>query len=247
MALAHRVIPVVLCRGRQMIKGRQFKSWRSVGLAEQAVRVHQARGVDELVLLDIDATKNASRPDLSLIEQLTDQCRMPIAVGGGVQTEDDVKALLRAGADKVVIGSALWNDVGLLHRLVDRFGGQAIVASIDYAGTRHYVCSGTVPAASDVATWCRIVAHQGVGEILLTSIEREGTMLGYDLTTIRCVAREIDCPLVVNGGAGSYKDMLQAIRQGANAVAAGALFQFTDSTPREASAYLQSQGIEARI
>lgn len=248
MGLAHRIIPTILCRGRQLVKGRGFDSWRSVGLVAQAVRIHQSRGVDELVLLDIAATREGRGPDLSLIEELSNECFMPLAVGGGIRTVEQVRDLLRAGADQVVIGTAAFEDHGLVRRCAEIVGSQAITVSIDYRGTQVRLRCGSRPTALDPVTSAYRMVAEGAGEILLQSIERDGTCQGYDLEMIRAVRDAIPrTPLIASGGAGNYQHMLEAIQAGASAVASGAMFQFEDATPLGAAHYLASNGVEVRL
>lgn len=246
--LAHRVIPTLLCRGRQLVKGKRFNSWRSVGVAAQAVRVHQARGVDELCLLDIGATPEGRGPDLSLVEELSDVCFMPLAVGGGIRTVEQVRDLLKAGADKVVIGTA-FVDFPEMKRIAETVGRQALVASIDVAdGEVAWNCGRTtVSGGMDPVEYAKLCEQVGAGEILLTSIDREGTMQGYDLELVRRVSSAVSIPVIAHGGCSGYPDMAAAIAAGASAVAAGALFQFTDAIPKEAATYLHQMGIEARV
>ena len=232
MSLATRIIPTLLCRGRTLVKGKQFKAWRSVGVAAQAVRIHQARGVDELVLLDIAATPEGRGPDLALVEELTAGCFMPLAVGGGVRTVEDVRALLRAGADKVVIRSA---SPALAEAAAAVVGRQGVIAALDYA-----------PGQTSAVTRAREWECAGAGEILLTSMDREGMMAGYDLDTLADVAAAVDIPVIAHGGCGHPSHMLEAIRAGASAVAAGSMFLFTDETPRSAARYLGAAGVEVR-
>lgn len=250
--LARRIIPTILCRGRQMVKGRQFDSWRSVGLAAQAVRIHQMRGVDELMLLDIAATMEGRGPDLELVAELAEGCFMPLAVGGGVRTVDDVRALLRAGADKVVIGTGAI-ETRVVQEAAERVGSQALVVSIDVWGPQVYARNGTKPMHTSpgkiltATEWAMEVERHGAGEILLTNFKREGTLEGYDLDLIRWVAQAVSIPVIAHGGCGSYTDMEAAIEAGADAVAAGAFFQFTDATPAAAARYLHQHGIETRL
>lgn len=245
MGLATRVIPTILCRGRKLVKGQRFDSWRTVGVAAQAVRIHAARGVDEVCLLDIGATPEGRGPDLGLVEELSEVLFVPLAVGGGVKTVDDVRALLRAGADKVVIGRAAFCNQGLVRQCSDVVGAQAIVVALDVQ--RDLVVTGEATVFAGAARAAHTMAEKGAGEILLTSMDREGTMQGYDLDLIRDVSASVEIPVIAHGGCGSYDDMRKAIEAGASAVAAGALFQFTDATPRGASQYLQEHGIEARV
>lgn len=247
MALATRVIPTLLCRGRSLVKGERFNAWRSVGVAAQAVRIHQAREVDEICLLDITATAEGRGPDLELIEELAEVVFSPLSVGGGVRSIKDVHDLLHAGADKIVIGTAVTHD-GLIRRITDKVGNQAIVCAVDIVGGQPAVrCGKEVLDASNPVGFAQFCEAQGAGEILLTSIDREGTMRGYDLDLIRSVSAAVSIPVIAHGGAGTYEHMRQAIEAGAHAVAAGALFQFTDSTPRGAAQYLSKHGIEVRL
>lgn len=263
MGLAHRVIPTILCRGRQLVKGEKFNAWRSVGLAAQAVRIHQMRGVDELVLLDITATAEGRGPDLDMVTELSEVCFMPLAVGGGVRSVADVKALLRAGADKVVIGSAYGMVVDgkdLFQAIADTVGSQALVAALNvrmlsdtgerarmpqYMDKRHLILE--TADVDDAAALAEAMAARGAGEIMLTSVEREGTMQGYDLDLIRKVSKAVSVPVIAHGGCGTYEHMREALDAGASAVAAGAMFQFTDQTPKGAVKYLAEKGIEVRL
>lgn len=244
--LAVRIIPTLLKRGDSLVKGQRFNAWRSVGHVEQAARIYQAREVDELCILDIAATPEGKGPDLAAIERLTEQCFMPITVGGGVRTLEDVRALLRAGADKVAICTAAIENPPLIPACRDHFGSQAIVAAIDvHKWTAAKVCAKyrtDIPAVR-FAMQC---ALHGAGEILLTSIDREGTMQGYDLDLIKAVSEAVDVPVIANGGCGLYEHMVEAVKAGASAVAAGAMFQFTEQTPAGAARYLAQHGIEAR-
>lgn len=244
--LATRVIPVLLKRSSTLVKGERFNSWRSVGVAMQAARVHAARAVDELIILDIGATSEGRSPDFAAIKELTRDCFCPLTVGGGVRNVEDVRQLLAAGADRVAICSGL-NRKGFLMECVTRFGSQAIVAAIDSKyGFASRDC-GLVNTIVPVKIWASQCAIEGAGEILLQSIDRDGTMQGYDLEMIRSVSSAVDIPVIACGGCSGPEDMLNAIKAGASAVAAGALFQFTDHTPRSCSEYLATNGIETRI
>lgn len=242
--LATRIIPTLLCRGHQLIKGNQFNAWRSCGHALQASMIHAMRGVDELVLLDIGATQEGRGPNLDLIRELSRAMFTPLAVGGGIRSIGDVRDLLGAGADKVVICSA---GFALIKEVSQRYGAQAVIAAIDVKGNTVRLKNGT----TDTEWWPDIWAHTcekaGAGEILITSIEREGMMSGYDLDLTCSVAETVDIPVIAHGGAGTYQDMVDAVHAGASAVAAGAMFQFTDQTPLGAALYMRERGIEVRI
>lgn len=247
MGLARRIIPTILCRGRAQVKGKMFNPWRGVGLAAQSVRVHAARGVDEVVLLDVGATPEGRGPDLSLVEELAEALFCPLAVGGGVRTVEDVKALLRAGADSVVIGTAAIEDPTLLPKLRDSVGAQAVVVAIDYADGYVAKACAKYLTSIPVVPWAMECALHGAGEILLTSVRREGCMEGYDIQTLRQVIEAVDIPVVAHGGCGSYQHMLEAFQAGAEGAAAGAMFQFEDATPKGAAMYLDKRGIEVRL
>lgn len=251
MALAIRIIPTLLYRGTTLVKGRQFSSWRSVGHVQQAARIHAIRGVDELCCLDIGATPGGRGPDFALVEKLTDGNFTPITVGGGVRTVEDVKLLLRAGADKVAVCTIGIEGRVFLREVSDRFGAQVLVLAIDVKHGRLTSRCGAVVHDSNpnggIVNQAIAAESLGVGEILLTSIDREGTMEGYDLAMIRAVSDAVSIPVIAHGGCRDYEDMHRAIVAGASAVAAGALFQFTDATPRGAAEYLNSKGIEVRL
>lgn len=236
MGLAVRVIPTLLKRGAHLVKGKRFSADRVVGHVEQAARIHQARGVDELIILDVAATLAGRGPDFAAIESLTAKCFMPLTVGGGVRSITDVEDLLRAGADKVAIKTAYLRDPRFLMDAKKRFGSQAIVASVDWEGS-----------FLGLETRCMALAALGAGELLLTAVEREGTMEGYDLELIRTVANAVSIPVIAHGGCSGPEDMLKAIQAGASAVAAGALFQFTDWTPGACAGWLHDHGVEVRL
>lgn len=240
--LASRVIPVVLIDGVEMVKGKAFSSWRHVGSPVQALRIFKARKIDELLLLDVKATNDGRPPDFDLVAQLADDLDIPLTVGGGIRSLDDVKRLLRSGADKVAIGTHL----ELVPAIAGTFGSQAVVASVDYRGSGCYTRSGSLPTGFDALATAKRLSNDGVGEVLLHSIERDGTMQGYDIETIRSVSNAVNVPVIACGGCSGYEDMAKAFDAGAAAVAAGALFQFTQATPRGACQYLKSKGFHVR-
>jgi cyclase len=242
--LARRVIPTLLvCNGR-LVKDRRFAGKRIVGHPLQAAKIHQARGVDELCVLDIGATPSGRGPDFRMVEALTECCFMPLTVGGGVRSIEDVRDLLNAGADKVAICTA----VDVVSECAAKFGNQAIVAVVDsLQGEVAVRCGKEIYSPSHVPSWAMTLEAHGAGEILLQSIDRDGTMEGYDLDLIRAVSRSVGIPVIASGGCRDYTDMAAAINAGASAVAAGALFQFTDATPKEAARYLAERGYEMRV
>lgn len=245
MGLAVRIIPTLLAKGSRLVKGRNFAADRVVGHVLQKVRVEQAREVDELIVLNVDGRKW----EPNAVQAMTEDAFMPMTFGGGVDSLADVRMLLKSGADKVSIGRAAILRPQFIHEVASAVGSQAVVASIDVGsdgliwgagGERLYRTDGA-------AGWARELVAYGAGEILITSVEREGTMDGYDLELIGAVAKAVDVPVIAHGGCRDYDDMLAAIQAGASAVAVGALFAFTDSTPKEAARYLAGRGVEVRL
>jgi len=247
MPLAIRIIPQLLCSGRRLIKGVQYNSWRSVGIAAQAVRIHQMRQVDELVLLDITATPEGRGPDLELVRELSDVCFSPLAVGGGVKCLQDIRDLLNSGADKVVIGTSAYKDKDFVKKACSKFGSSTIVAAIDVRDGGIVVECGKHSSNTDPCAYAEVLEMEGVGEIILTSIDREGMMQGYDIDLIHSISSSVGIPVVASGGCGTYEHMREAIDAGASAVSSGAMFQFTNNTPRGAAEYLDKLGYEVRI
>lgn len=247
-----RVIPSLLFREGSLVKGESFDSWRNVGAPMQAVKVFNQRDVDELVLLDIGATPASRGPDFRLIEALSEECFVPLTVGGGVSGIGSVRQLLRSGADKVVINTAAYSDISLIHQAASLFGTQCVVGGIDFSYRTEgplqcYSHCGRTPTGRDPVTWARELERSGAGEILLTFIDHDGTLMGYDLGTTKAVSRAVRIPVIASGGAASYDDMRRAVVEaGAAAVAAGAIFQFTEATPLEAKKYLAKHGVPVR-
>jgi cyclase len=249
-----RIIPTLLYRDFGLVKGVRFDSRRAVGSPVQAIKVYDVRGVDELVFLDVTATRRGRGPDFALIDELADECFMPLTVGGGIRTIDDVRGLLRVGADKVAINTAAVENPQLVQEAAQYFGTQCITVSIDTkvdaAGDAATVWtrSGTTPTGLDPVEHAVRMQALGAGEILLTSVDRDGTMEGYDIDTLRRVSEAVTIPVIASGGAGTYKDMGAAIIDGkASAVAAAAIFHFTEQTPAEAKRYLRGEGVPVRL
>jgi cyclase len=199
------------------------------------------------VLLDIGATPEGRGPDLGLVEELADGCFMPLSVGGGIRSVQDVRDLLKAGADKVVVGTQAVLEPTFIAQVAHKVGRQALVVAIDYRDRLVHTHCGKTATCYHPIWWALRVAARGAGEILLTDMDREGAMQGYDLRTIAEVAAAVQIPVIAHGGAGCYEHMREAIEAGASAVAAGSLFQFEDATPKGAAQYLAWKGIEARL
>jgi cyclase len=248
-----RVMPTLLFKDVGLVKGIGFDSWRRVGSAMQAVKVYNMREVDELVFLDITATRNGRSPDFAVVDELADECFTPLTVGGGIKTIDHVQRLLQVGADKVAVNTAAVETPELISQIADRFGSQCVVASIDCRlhSDGHYEVythSGTVPTGIDPVDLAQRVQKLGAGEILLTSIDRDGTMTGYDIVLTRSITDAVMIPVIASGGAGSYEDMAAVLRNtGASAVAAASIFHYTEQTPLEAKRYLNALSFPVRL
>jgi cyclase len=248
-----RIIPTLLYKNFGLVKGIGFDSWRRTGSALQAVMVYSLRGVDELIFLDISATKEGRQPDFEVVDDLADECFMPLTVGGGIRTVEDVHQLLMKGADKVAVNTAAVENPQLITDVARRFGSQCVVVSIDFrtgaGGSRQvYTHSGTRATGLDPVQLARRAEELGAGEILLTSIERDGTMAGYDLDCLRQVSEAVRIPVIAGGGAGNAAHVYEAISEGhASAAAAASMFHFTEITPLEVKQYLHNHGVAVRL
>ena len=249
--LKTRIIPTLLYKDFGLVKGEGFDSKRAVGSAMQAIKVYNLRGVDELVFLDVTATLQGREPDYDLIDDLADDCFMPLTVGGGIRTIDHVRRLLEVGADKVAIGTGVVEAPGLVEAAAEKFGSQCVVAVVDTHAMpdgpdRAWIRSGTEATDLDPVDLARSLEAAGAGEILLQSVARDGTMVGYDLATIGAVAAAVSIPVIASGGAGTYDHMVAALEAGASALAAAAIFHFTEQTPMEAKHHLAAAGYPVR-
>ncbi|WP_372707795.1 imidazole glycerol phosphate synthase subunit HisF [Brevundimonas sp.] len=247
-----RVIPTLLWKSFGLVKGVGFDSWRRVGPVLPAIKVYNQREVDELILVDILAHGTGDDPDFESVNDFGQDCFVPLTVGGGITNLAQVQRLLRAGADKVSVNTAAYENPGLITEIAMKFGAQCAVASIDAraqpdGGWACFSHAGQTPTGREVADWARELEDRGAGEILITSIERDGTMEGYDLALIERVAGAVRIPVIASGGAGNYGHMVCAVQQaGASAVAAASIFHFTEQTPAGAKAALAAAGIPVR-
>ena len=237
MTLKIRVCCTLLWNGRTLVKGKAFAADRPVGHPLQAINVFQMREVDEIIFLDVTATKEGRRPDFKLIESLARECFVPLTVGGGVKSVDDVRDLLRAGADKVSIRSAATPQ--LCEDVASTYGRQVLVCCFEFGDSSDGGVSAAV-AIDALSQW-------GVGEVLCQWRDGDGQMNGYHCPTVEWTARLNSVPVIASGGCGSYEHMAQAIDAGASAVAAGAMWLFTEQTPLEAKKYLAAKGYPVRL
>lgn len=246
--LKTRVMPTMLYKGYGLVKGKAFDSWRRTGGVMQTVKVYNMREVDELILLDIAATDEGREPDFALVDEVADECFMPLTVGGGIKTLEHVRGLLKVGADKIAINTAAVENPSLLTETSRKFGAQCVVASIDFRGSEVFTHSGKKATGLEVVAHAMECERLGAGEILLTSVERDGCMTGYDLDVTRRVSEAVRIPVIASGGAGNYDHMADAVLSGkASAVAAAAVFHFTEQTPREAKERMRERGVMVRL
>jgi cyclase len=247
-----RVIPTLLWKQFGLVKGIGFDSWRRVGPVLPAIKVYNQREVDELILVDITAHASSDDLDYESIQDFSDDCFVPFTVGGGIRSVEHVRRLLRAGADKVCINTAAYESPQLITDVARRFGQQCVVSSIDVrtrpdGGWDCFSHAGAVPTGRDAVEWAREVEDRGAGEILITSIDRDGTMEGYDLGLITSIVEAVSIPVIASGGAGNYQHLVDAVVQcGASAVAAASMFHFTEQTPAGAKAVLSTSSVKTR-
>jgi len=252
VTLAKRLIPCLDVRDGRVVKGTRFRDLRDAGDPVELAARYDAEGADELVFLDITATVEGRQATLGVIAATADQVFIPLTVGGGVRTEDDVDAFLRAGADKVGVNSAAVRDPSLLARCAERFGTQCMVAAIDAkrAGDSWevFIDAGRTPTGRDAVAWAiEATAERGAGEILLTSMDRDGTGDGYDLDLLRAVSDAVRVPVVASGGAGRVEHFAEALTEGhADAVLAASRFHFEELSIRDVKDFLAAAGIEVR-
>lgn len=230
--LRGRIIPSLLLRGRGLVKTVKFVDPKYVGDPVNAVRIFNEKEVDELLLLDVGATKTGKPPQFDLIAEIAQECFMPLAYGGGVRDCESMSKLFNLGIEKVAINSAAAENPGLVREASQAFGSQSIVVSIDVkrkwlGGYEVYTEGGTKRTGLDPVAFARRMEAQGAGEILINSIDRDGTMLGYDLDLVSSVSHSVGIPVIACGGAGKIRDLSDAIKLGgASASAAGSMFVF---------------------
>jgi cyclase len=249
--LAKRLIPCLDVDAGRVVKGTRFRELQDAGDPVELAAYYQREGADELVFLDITATVEGRTATLDVISEVAERVFIPLTVGGGVRNDADVDSLLRAGADKVAINSGAVRDPNVLRRCADRFGAQCIVIAIDAkradGGWEVFVDAGRTGTGRDAVAWAIEATHDpGAGEVLLTSMDRDGTGEGYDLGLIRTVAGAVTVPLVASGGAGGLDDFVDVLTEGADAVLAASRLHFGQLTIREIKEHLTSRRIPVR-
>ncbi len=242
-----RVIPCLDVAGGRVVKGIRFESLRDVGDPVELATRYSELGADELVFLDITATIEGRGPMLELVERAAKELTIPFTVGGGVSGLEDARALLRAGADKVGVNRAAFEDPALLTSLADEFGSQAVVCAIDARAGEVVTHGGRTPRGLDAIEWAAGAAERGAGEILLTSIDADGTRAGYDLELTRSVADAVGVPVVASGGAGEARHLAEAFEVGAEAALIASIVHERPERLPELKAELREAGWNVRI
>ena len=247
-----RLIPCLDVAEGRVVKGVNFEGLRDAGDPVEAAIRYDAAGADELCFLDIKATHENRGTLMDLARRTAEHCFMPLTVGGGVRTAEDMKALLLSGADKVSFNSAAVANPDVVSEAADRFGAQAVVVAIDAKQVGEgrweiFTHGGRRPTGIDAVEFARTVAAKGAGEILLTSMDGDGTKRGYDLALTRAVADAVDVPVIASGGVGTLDHLVEGARAGASAVLAASIFHFGQHTIGEAKAHMAAAGLPVRI
>jgi len=252
MPLAKRIIPCLDVTAGRVVKGVNFVALRDAGDPVEIARRYDEQGADELAFLDITASSDQRDTIVHVVEAVAAQVFIPLTVGGGVRSAADVRRLLNAGADKVSINTAAVQDPGVVEDAAGRFGSQCIVVAIDAkragGGWEVFTHGGRKPTGLDAVEWARRMQAAGAGEILLTSMDRDGTRAGFDLALTRAVAEAVDVPVIASGGVGNLEHLAAGVLEGkADAVLAASIFHYGEYTVRQAKAVMAALGIEVRL
>ena len=252
MGLAKRIIPCLDVDNGRVVKGVQFVDIRDAGDPVEVARRYNQEGADEITFLDITATSDNRDTIVHVVEQVASEVFIPLTVGGGIRKPDDVLTMLNAGADKVSINSAAVFNPEFVKEVTDRFGSQCIVVAID---AKHvddhweiFTHGGRKPTGIDAIEWAAKMTEYGAGEILLTSMDRDGTKIGFDNELVRAVAEAVSIPVIASGGVGELQHLVDGVKKGgADAVLAASIFHFAEYTVGEAKRFMADQGIEVRL
>jgi cyclase len=250
--LAKRLIACLDVRDGCVVKGVRFEGLANAGDPAALARRYNAEGIDELVILDVTATLEKRRAMEDTLRRVSAELFIPLAVGGGIRAEADAEAALDAGADKVALNSAALENPALLTRLAVRYGSQAVVAAIDAKEMGHryevFSRSGTTATGRDAVEWAREAAARGAGEILLTSIDRDGTRSGFDCALTAAVSTAVPIPVIASGGAGTFEHFYEVFTAGqADAALAASVFHFSEHAVSELKSYLHQRGVAVRL
>jgi imidazole glycerol-phosphate synthase subunit HisF len=248
--LAKRIIPCLDVAGGRVVKGIHFETLRDAGDPVAQAARYDADGADELVFLDISASPEERRTTLEMVTRVAESIFIPFTVGGGIRSVSDAGAVLRAGADKIAVNTAAARDPSLVTQLAENFGSQCVVVAVDVKRIDGrlvvMVNGGREPTALEAVDWSRRLESLGAGEILLTSMDRDGTGQGYDLPLLEVVTRAVSLPVIASGGAGRLVHLAEALEAGAHGVLAATIFHFQESSLPQARAYLRERGYPVR-
>lgn len=255
MTLKTRLIPCLDVAGGRVVKGVQFVDLVDAGDPVAAAIAYDAAGADELTFLDITASHEGRDTIFDVVARTAEHCFMPVTVGGGVRSVDDIRKLLLAGADKVAINSAAVSDPDFIARAADKFGNQCVVVSVDARqrgdggiGWEIYTHGGRKPTGIDAVEFAARMVERGAGELLVTSMDRDGTRSGFDLALTRAIADSVEVPVIASGGVGTLQDLVDGVKEGhASAVLAASIFHFGTFTIPQAKAYLRDHGVAVRM
>jgi cyclase len=250
---AARIIPCLLLRDRKLVKGQKFAAHRYVGDPINAVRIFNDRDIDELMLVDIARTKQGKPPDFEHIEEIVSECFVPLSYGGGIKSVEDARRLIRIGVEKILLNSSVIGNLGLVRAIADEIGSQAVIVNIDVKRNllgkpRVWSHCGRKVAIRDPVAYASAAEKAGCGEIVVSSVDRDGTMSGYDVVLVRQVADSVSVPVVALGGASSLADIGEVVlKGGASAAAAGALFVFQGKHRAVLINFPTSEAIDAAL
>ena len=248
--LKKRIIPTLLIKPMGLYKGKNFLSDRNIGAILPSIKTYNMRDVDEIIILDVEATNNNYDINLDLVKEISENCFVPLTFGGGINDIEQVRKLFKYGADKIAVNTYLYENLNFISDVASNFGSQSIVASVDVKKIdTKWICfsnSGSVNKKLEVLDWCKKLENYGVGEIMLCSIDKDGLLEGYDQKLIEYVSKNINIPLIASGGANDFKDFERAIKNGASAVAAASIYHFTERTPSKAKEFLHKNNIAVR-
>lgn len=257
MALAKRIIPCLDCENGRVVKGVQFLDIRDAGDPVEVSKKYCDAGADEITFLDITASHEGRETTVDTVRAIASQVFIPLTVGGGIRTLEDIRAMLNAGADKVAINTAAVHNPEFVREAAQRFGSQCIVVAVDAKQVSSageplkweiFTHGGRKETGLDVIEWVKRMVDYGAGEILLTSMDRDGTKIGFDLALNKAVSNAVQVPIIASGGVGNLQHLVDGVLEGeADAVLAASIFHFGEHTVGEAKAYMAERGIEVRL
>jgi cyclase len=250
--LAKRIIPCLDVDGGRVVKGVHFVDIRDAGDPVENAEIYNEQGADEIIFLDITASSDRRDIIIDVVEKTAEQVFVPLTVGGGIRNLDDIRGILRAGADKISINTAAVENPDLVRKAADRFGSQCIVVAIDAKQKGRswevYTHGGRTPTGLDVLDWVKKMEELGAGEFMLTSMDRDGTKDGYDLRLTRTISQLVNIPVIASGGVGTLEHLYEGLTEGrADAVLAASIFHYSEFTVADVKAYLKGRGVDVRL